>query len=65
MYKCEVELEQAALAPLAVIAFGVGIAELVDSCAKAIINLCVSFHSVVEVTCLVPHLCHVLPDKTP
>ncbi len=41
-YKGEVKVNQEAVAPLAVLAQRVGLCELVDVCANAIINRCVS-----------------------
>ncbi len=45
MYNGEVEVEQAALAPLAVLAYRLGLPELIESCTKAIISQCVPFLS--------------------
>ncbi len=42
IYKGEVEVGHAALAPLAVLAHRTGLNELVDCCVKAIISWCVS-----------------------
>ncbi len=43
MYKGNVEVEQAALAPLAVLAFRLGLTEFVNSCTKAMLKKCVRF----------------------
>ncbi len=45
MYKGEVEVEQTALAALAVLAYRLGLPELIGSCTKAIISQCVPFLS--------------------
>ncbi len=42
-YKGKVKVNQETLAPLAVLAQRVGLCELVDVCANAIINWCVTF----------------------
>ncbi len=45
MYKGEVEVEKAALAPLTVLVYRLGLPELIENCTKAIISQCVPFLS--------------------
>ncbi len=56
VYNGEVEVEQAALAPLAVLAFRLGLVELVDSCTNAFMKQCVTFPYLLIVKCLVSDL---------